>query len=398
MKKFAIFLFAGMLLLVFSSCGKAEKSRLADRPGKYAGQEIAVVAEEITPEAFAEALARKDDYNIRPVRKSLSEKAFQSLNMQLSDLFDDVEKEGRTIPMHSWAVWQPSDLDKQVLYYPAAGDYLAGVNWRDKVTHRQFSRKTEWSAVALVDAHNRLDTTLLIPSRYVARSTDDVFACLRCYSYTSCWPSVNIDFYQKDSARLCRLCTYQAYSWFMADTIPSDSLFFWCGDDLYCSGHYDCDYMPNPPAHFYRLRLVTMEEKTAIDRAFAVVYDQKWEEGTIYDDPRWSMMENGDFQPNVCAFAVNMAEICDGALAETFSADLYDGLFANPAANDSLRAYLAKLPEQERNALLDLFLMLICYQFGDDYPFATGADSVFNNFPLFDNPHSRATYRTLCND
>jgi len=113
----------------------------------------------------------------------------------------------------------------------------------------------------------------------------------------------------------------------------------------------------------------------------------------LENDPRWVYAEEKLWDPEVCAFLCDLTEISDGWLAESLSDILFCSLNNNPETNHCMAEYLATLPAEEQERLLQVFLYMMSmyiYDYSTDpeqliYP---DFDSFMQAFPVFDSPYN----------
>lgn len=409
----------GIVVIMLPSCGKRYDSNHA---GKYAGREVCAVCEEITQEEFDIALAGKAKYNIYPVQKKLTDKAYQNARKQIDALLkkaqkDSIDLAGSYINKFLYGgLEEEEDTAPLVSYYPDHKDYLVlmqiGCIWR---------------GAALFNEKGKLVPTIISAAQYVSRSTDDVFAG---FPEFDCDFHAEIHFFEKGDGHLRKLCIYKAYSWLPDEGITDENTMFWYEDDLYCSGYTIGDYWKgrnefhenwyatNPPPYddseyellctnymkdlqrYYRIRLISPEEKAQIDQNINTIYSRAGQELEIYDDPRWDMFLRGDLQPNVCAFICNIALISDGWLSEVFGSHLYKILQADVENNNKLKQYISTLPEEEQQRVLENALgcmSLDLWENKENGRMYQNYDTLVRDFPMFNNPHSRQTFNEMVN-
>lgn len=113
----------------------------------------------------------------------------------------------------------------------------------------------------------------------------------------------------------------------------------------------------------------------------------------LVNDPRWIYAEEKLWNPEVCAFLCGLTEISDGWLAESLGSIFFSSLNNNPALNRCMADYLATLPAEEQEWLLQVFwhtMSLELYDYSTDpeqliYPdFA----SFIQAMPVFDSPYN----------
>lgn len=402
-------LFAGFVAIVLPACSKKQNNH---HTGKYAGREVCAVCEEITQEEFNIALAGKDKYNVYPERRKISEKAYQNAIQQIDALVKKAQKDsidllGSHSDTQMYSI-EEDEINHNVLYYPNSKEYLV---W--------MGIGCIWCGAAMFNQNHELDSTIITAAEHISRSMDDVFACSPCFD---CDFHAEIHFFEKNDDRLRKLCRYNACSWLQGEMINYDSTMFWYKDDLYCSGYKTADYYlgwnelienwrdtSQSPydqtslctnyfrniQRFYRIRLISPEEKTQIDKNVNTVYSHGSQELEIYDDPRWDMFVHGDLQPNVCAFICNIALISDGALSESLGGNLYRALRENKDNNYKLNKYISTLPEEEQQHILYNVMGCLSLDLWEDEANAKkygSYDTLVRDFPIFNNSLSRQTF------